>query len=142
VGAFFLARRLHIGVGGAFVCGVIFAYVLMFPDSGLGIYCLPWSIPGWLYAIAFLLVSFYALRANRDNVGHDAHLGGAMVGLLIAAGLRPEAVRQNWVLLAAMVGYCCVLLFLIYYRGVGIRSLSGDSGQDLLRGGSGRDVRS
>ena len=26
VGAFFLARRLHIGVGGAFVCGVIFAF--------------------------------------------------------------------------------------------------------------------
>ena len=26
VGAYFLARRLHVGVGGAFVCGVIFAF--------------------------------------------------------------------------------------------------------------------
>ncbi|HAB19887.1 MAG TPA: hypothetical protein PLX89_25865 [Verrucomicrobiota bacterium] len=58
-------------------------------------------------------------------------------GLIVSLALRRQTpgtgqrIQQNWALLAAMVGYCCVLLFLIYYRGVGIRSLSGDSGGQM-----------
>lgn len=76
------------------VCGVVFAYLLLFPGAGVALYfALP--IPGWLYAIGFLVGSFVAMKRGRDNIGHDAHLGGAIVGLLIAAALEPEAVREN-----------------------------------------------
>lgn len=78
------------------VCGVIFAYMLLFPGSKLRMFYLPFGIPAWLYAIGFIIYSFYGMKENnRGNVGHDAHLGGAILGLLIAAGLRPEAVRDN-----------------------------------------------
>jgi hypothetical protein len=57
---------------------------------------LPFGIPAWLYAIGFIIYSFWGMKENnRGNIGHDAHLGGAIVGLLIAAGLHPEAVRAN-----------------------------------------------
>ena len=77
------------------VCGVIFAYILLFPGAGVRLY-LSVPIPGWLYAIGFMVVSFVAMKNARDNIGHDAHLGGAIIGLLIAAGLHPQAVSYNW----------------------------------------------
>lgn len=78
------------------VCGVIFAHILLLPGSGVSLGFVPVSVPGWLYAIGFLVISFYALRAGRGNIGHDAHLGGAIVGLLIAAALFPAVARFNW----------------------------------------------
>jgi membrane associated rhomboid family serine protease len=78
------------------VCGVIFAYILLFPGSNIRMFYLPFGIPAWLYAIGFIIYSFWGMKENnRGNVGHDAHLGGAILGLLIAAGLHPEAVRAN-----------------------------------------------
>jgi membrane associated rhomboid family serine protease len=93
-------------------CGIIFAYLLIFPGAGIGLYFLV-PIPGWLYAIGFLLVSFFAMRQGRGNVGHDAHLGGAIVGLLIAAALHPEAVRYNWrIFLLVLIPATLLLLYL------------------------------
>lgn len=77
------------------VCGIIFAYILLFPAAGVGLYFVV-PLPGWLYAIGFMVGSFLALKNAKDHVGHDAHLGGAIVGLLIAAGLHPEAAIHNW----------------------------------------------
>jgi membrane associated rhomboid family serine protease len=85
---------LSYGASGA-VCGIIFAYLLLFPGAGIMLYfAVP--VPGWLYAIGFMAGSFVAMKKGRDNVGHDAHLGGAIVGLLIAAALHPQAARYNW----------------------------------------------
>ncbi len=78
------------------VCGMIFAYILLFPGGAVRIFMIPIAVPGWLYAIAYIAGSFFALKAGRDNVGHDAHLGGAIVGLLIAAGLHPQMAAENW----------------------------------------------
>src|SRR5882762_6836437 len=57
------------------VCGIIFAYILLFPGSSIQQFPIPIPIPGWLYAIGFMVASFLAMKAHRDNVGHDAHLG-------------------------------------------------------------------
>lgn len=77
------------------VCGVLFAYVLLSPTGGISQFFVPISIPAWLYALGFMLFSYYGMRTNRDNIGHDAHLGGAIVGLLITAALEPWAVRMQ-----------------------------------------------
>jgi len=93
------------------VCGVIFAYILLFPGAGIMLYfAVP--IPGWLYAIGFMVGSFVALKKAKDNIGHDAHLGGAIIGLLIAAALRPEAVAYN--LKVFLIVLVLSVLLLIY----------------------------
>jgi membrane associated rhomboid family serine protease len=84
------------------VCGVIFAFILLFPGSSIYLYY-ALRVPGWLYAIGFLLGSTYALRAGRDNIGHDAHLGGAILGLLITAALNPKVLRYNWAVFLLML---------------------------------------
>lgn len=95
------------------VCGVIFAHMLLFPGGSIRMFYLPLNIPTWLYAIGFILFSFYGMKSNNlGNIGHDAHLGGAIIGLLIAAGLHPEAVRYN--LTIFLIVFISGLLVLIY----------------------------
>ena len=95
------------------VCGVIFAYILLFPGAGIRLYfAVP--IPGWLYAIGFMVGSFVALKKARDNIGHDAHLGGAILGLLIAAGLHPDAVAYNLKIFLLVLGLAIMLLIYLW----------------------------
>src|ERR1051326_6728705 len=78
------------------VCGIIFASILFNPHGSISFLYIPIAIPNWLYAIGFLLTSFYGMKEhNRGNIGHDAHLGGAIIGFLLTAALSPEHVRQN-----------------------------------------------
>jgi membrane associated rhomboid family serine protease len=77
------------------VLGVTFAYVLMAPDAIIRMMFMPIPMPAWLFAIILLLASFWGIRRGSDNIGHDAHLGGAVFGLLCTALLEPEFVREN-----------------------------------------------
>ena len=81
------------------VCGIVFASVVLFPQGHVSPMLLPLPIPSWLFAILFVAFSFYGLRTNRDNIGHDAHLGGAIIGLLLTALLNPGLVRAHWPIL-------------------------------------------
>jgi membrane associated rhomboid family serine protease len=95
------------------VCGVIFASILLFPDEKIRLLYLPFSCPAWLFAIGYILYSFYGMKQNnRGNVGHDAHLGGAIVGLLIAAGLHPDKARDN--LPIFLIAFISAVLLLMY----------------------------
>src|SRR5215831_17079972 len=95
------------------VCGILFASILLHPGGAIGIMFLPIRIPNWLYAIIFLLGSFYGMKEqNRGNIGHDAHLGGAVIGFLIAAAFEPEYVRYNLWIFALVLG--ASLLLLVY----------------------------
>lgn len=95
------------------VCGIIFAYMMLFPGGNIRMFFLPFGIPAWLYAIGFILYSFYGMKTGLGNIGHDAHLGGAIIGLLIAAGFHPEAVRHNMtVFLIVFISAVFVLIYL------------------------------
>ncbi len=66
--------------------------------------------------MAFVVYSIYGIHSKKSNVGHEAHLGGALVGLLVAVILRPEAALENyWVILLLAVP-CIVFLYLIITR--------------------------
>ena len=95
------------------VCGIIFAYILLFPGSSVSMYFVPVYVPGWLYAIGYLAISFYGMKEHRGNVGHDAHLGGAIIGLLIAAVLNPSSVSDNpTVFLVVLIPAILLLVYL------------------------------
>ncbi|HYF30861.1 MAG TPA: rhomboid family intramembrane serine protease [Chitinophagaceae bacterium] len=83
-----------VGASGA-VCGIIFASIALFPGMGVGFFFIPVSIPAWLYGIAFVLYSIYGIRSRSDNIGHEAHLAGALVGLITAVLLVPRSLDYN-----------------------------------------------
>ena len=77
------------------VCGIIFAHIFLFPGVDVSMFFLPIWIPAWLYAILFLAGTFYALRRGKDNIGHDAHLGGAICGLIVTTAFHPSIVSES-----------------------------------------------
>jgi hypothetical protein len=76
---------------------------------------LPIGIPAYLYAVLFLAGSFMAHRSRSDNIGHDAHLGGAIVGLLVATGLYPKWVFAAPWMFAAVLGLSLIILFALIF---------------------------
>ena len=96
------------------VCGVIFASIFLLPGSSIGFLLFPIAIPAYLYAVIFLVTSFLAHRRRSDNIGHDAHLGGAIVGLLVATAMYPGMVlAEPWmfaIVLALSGGILAVLI--------------------------------
>ena len=120
VGGSLLSLYLHrhhdyraLGASGG-VCGVIFASIFLLPGGGIYVFPLPMAVPSWLYAVLFLLVSFCGLKRQLGNVGHDAHLGGAIIGLLIATGLYPAIVSQSPFLYATVMAIAIVMFLFLW----------------------------
>ena len=65
--------------------------------------------------MVFILVSFFGMRSSWGNIGHDAHLGGAIIGLLTATALQPRIVGESPLLYGAVMGISAVLLLFTYW---------------------------
>jgi membrane associated rhomboid family serine protease len=95
------------------VCGVVFSYIALDPNSTL---LAQWFIPmpAWAYGILFLIGSYVALKRGTDNIGHDAHIGGAVIGLWATGALQPWAVRENlnWFLILSALSIALFIYFL------------------------------
>jgi membrane associated rhomboid family serine protease len=98
------------------VYGVLFASIFLLPGGRIMMLPLPIAIPAWLFAVLFLLASVYGLRGQIGNVGHDAHLGGALVGLLVTTFLFPRQVFASPGLWLAVVAIAAAgLWYLVRY---------------------------
>ena len=97
-----------IGASGG-VCGVIYASIFLIPGGSIYILPIPFPIPSWIYAILFLLISFYGMKSAKSNIGHVAHLGGALVGLTVTLALFPKAVLAQPQLLLLILAISAVI---------------------------------
>lgn len=70
-----------LGASGA-VSAVIFAGIMLEPTLPIGFFFIPVRIPGYLFALIFLALSTYLAKRGRDNIGHGAHITGAIFGLV------------------------------------------------------------
>jgi membrane associated rhomboid family serine protease len=81
-----------LGASGA-VCAVMFAFILISPWETLYLFGrLP--IPSIVYAVLFLGYTIYMSRRGGDNVNHDAHLWGAIYGIVFTIVARPSVVSS------------------------------------------------
>lgn len=78
-----------VGASGA-VTGIVFSSIVLLPDMKLYLMFIPIPIPAYLFGIGYLFYSIYGLNKQLGNVGHSAHIGGAIVGFLGAILLHPN----------------------------------------------------
>ena len=98
------------------VCGVIFAAIFLMPGGGVYIFPVPVPMPAHIFAILFVLISFFGIRGRRGNIGHDAHLGGAIIGLAVTTLLHPEIVSENFILWVIVMSLALVLFIYLYHK--------------------------
>jgi membrane associated rhomboid family serine protease len=79
-----------LGASGA-VCAVMFAFIMIRPWETLYIFARV-PIPAIIYAVLFLGYTIYMSRRGGDNVNHDAHLWGALYGIVFTILARPSVV--------------------------------------------------
>ena len=82
-----------LGASGA-VSAVIFASIIWNPTMSLMIMFIPIPIPAYLFGPIYLLIEFFALRRGGTGIAHDAHIGGALFGVLYVLILDFEKARQ------------------------------------------------
>ncbi|MBV8255591.1 MAG: rhomboid family intramembrane serine protease [Chitinophaga sp.] len=101
-----------LGANGA-VAGVMFTALALSPGMEVDMLGL-FAIPGWIYAIGYILLSLYAIRSQKYNIGHETHLAGALTGLTLALVLFHSAI--DFLMMAAMLLPCICFIYLIVTR--------------------------
>jgi len=97
------------------VCGIIFASIFLLPGTAINLFFIPVGIPAYIYAVIFLVGSFFAHRKQLGNIGHDAHLGGAIVGLLVATALYPNMISAAPGMFATVLGLSLMILVTLIF---------------------------
>jgi membrane associated rhomboid family serine protease len=70
-----------LGASGA-VSAVIFAGLMLAPETEVYIFFIPIPIPGFIFAPLYLLLSAILDKRGGDNINHSAHIWGALYGLI------------------------------------------------------------
>ena len=79
-----------VGASGA-ISGVVFAFVLFRPWEPIYLFLIPVGIPALLFAFGYVALSIYAAKQGGGRVAHEAHLGGAIGGIVLTLLLYPAA---------------------------------------------------
>ena len=87
-----------IGASGA-VSGIIFTAIALYPKTIKVNF-----LPGWLFGALYFGYSVFMMfnPQKGDNLGHTAHIGGALFGLAVVALYAPTIVVHNALYLGIM----------------------------------------
>ncbi|MGY5351449.1 rhomboid family intramembrane serine protease [Wenyingzhuangia sp. IMCC45533] len=78
-----------VGASGA-VTGIVYASIVLYPNMELYIFPLPIAIKGYVFGIGYLFYSIYGMKKQIGNVGHTAHIGGAIAGFGLTPLFNPK----------------------------------------------------
>ncbi|MGB5437065.1 MAG: rhomboid family intramembrane serine protease [Maribacter sp.] len=104
-----------VGASGA-VTGILYAAILLQPDMRLGIMFIPIPLPAYVLGIGYLLYSIYGMKKRLGNIGHTAHVGGAMGGYVTTLLLKPDLLVTD-TLMVILLAIPIVILFVMEKMG-------------------------
>ncbi|PHR69355.1 MAG: rhomboid family intramembrane serine protease [Lutibacter sp.] len=100
-----------VGASGA-VMGVLYAAIMLDPTIRLGFIFVPIPIPGYVFGLGYLLYSIYGMKKSIGNIGHSAHIGGAIGGYALTLLLYPDVfiINKRMVIILAIP----IILLFVY----------------------------
>ena len=75
------------------VSAVILAFIIFEPLERICIY-IAFCMPGFILGILYIGYSYYQGKKSRDGINHDAHLYGALFGLLFCIVMAPASISH------------------------------------------------
>ena len=105
-----------VGASGA-VMGVLYSAILLRPEGEIYFIFFPFAgIPAYIFGVLYLLYSIYGMKSGRDNIGHDAHFGGAIGGYVFTLASVPELLTHN-PLIVILLAVPIAILFVLARTG-------------------------
>lgn len=83
-----------VGASGA-VMGILYAAIMLRPEMKLYMFFIPIPIPAYIFGVGYLLYTMFGMKKQWGNIGHSAHLGGAIGGFILTILLYPEVLVQS-----------------------------------------------
>ncbi|WP_282629269.1 rhomboid family intramembrane serine protease [Empedobacter sedimenti] len=87
-------RTPMVGASGA-IYGLLLAFAVLYPDEKLMLIFFPVPIKAKYFIPIMVLIEFYMGYKNIGNVAHFAHLGGGLIGFLLARSWKKNLYRWN-----------------------------------------------
>lgn len=87
-----------LGASGA-VESVLFGFIFLYPTEKIIIILLPIPIPAWIFGLMFLLYSVFESKREGGNINHEAHIAGALWGVLYMLFFVPNSLDHILTLL-------------------------------------------
>ncbi len=91
-----------LGASGA-ILTVLFAYIVYYPLNMIYLF-FAIGIPAVLFAFGYLAYTWWASKNSRGRINHDAHLDGALTGLVFVALTDFDAWRRAFQLVGDALG--------------------------------------
>lgn len=75
---------------------ILFAMIMLAPSMELMFLFIPFPIKAWLFGIIYLAFEIYSDRNRKTNIAHDAHISGAVFGILFILITNIEGVINGF----------------------------------------------
>ena len=105
---------IAVGASGA-VTGVLFSALLLYPGIELMLFFIPLPIPGYIFGIGYMIYTLYGMQAQNDNIGHTAHFGGAIGGIVMTILFEFEVIYTSQLMLG-ILSVTILLAGVLLYR--------------------------
>ena len=105
---------IAVGASGA-VTGVLFSALLLYPGIELMLFFIPLPIPGYIFGIGYMIYTLYGMQAQNDNIGHTAHFGGAIGGIVMTILFEFEVIYTSQLMLV-ILSVTTLLAGVLLYR--------------------------
>jgi membrane associated rhomboid family serine protease len=89
-----------LGASGA-ILAVVFANIVYYPTSMVFLFFVP--MPAVVFAFGYLAYTWWASSHSRGRINHDAHLDGALTGLIFVGLTDFDAWRRSFRIVAAAI---------------------------------------
>ena len=76
----------------------------------------PIPMPGYVFGILYLLYTLFGMKSRRDNIGHTAHFGGAIGGIICTLVFDPFVFEKSFYTLILMIGVTLVAGWFLFQK--------------------------
>ena len=90
-----------LGASGA-ISGVTVCFALFFPLAQINLFFVA-PMPAILFAVLYLAWSIFATGRFNDGIGHAAHLGGGLMGLVFTCLFWPGQIEELYAQLRSLI---------------------------------------
>ncbi len=78
-----------VGASGA-IAAVLFSSIILYPSGKIFFFFIPIGIPSPIFGVLYIAYEYYMSKRAKDNIGHDAHLWGAIFGVVYIIAIKPQ----------------------------------------------------